>query len=221
MPSVKVRDNEPFEYALRRFKRSCEKAGVLAETRRREYYEKPTQERKRKAAAALKRNMRRQSREVVRRTRQYRKSLKTRILEDVKSAMRAHEREQLAALRLVTAAIKQKEVDERIDLNDEQVLLVLDKMVKQRRESIDQYEKADREDLAVKERFELGLIQAYLPEPLGEDELAALIQSTMTEVGASSIRDMGPVMNALRGQVQGRADMKAVSQAVKTLLTPN
>jgi uncharacterized protein YqeY len=148
-------------------------------------------------------------------------SLKTRILEDVKSAMRAHERERLAVLRLVTAAIKQKEVDERIDLNDEQVLLVLDKMVKQRRESIDQYEKADREDLAVKERFELGLIQAYLPEPLGEDELAALIQSTMTEVGASSIRDMGPVMNALRGQVQGRADMKAVSQAVKTLLTPN
>ena len=133
--------------------------------------------------------------------------------------MRAHEREQLAVLRLVTAAIKQKEVDERIDLNDEQVLMVLDKMVKQRRESIDQYEKADREDLAVKERFELDLIQAYLPEPLGEDELAALIQSTMTEVGASSIRDMGSVMNALRGQVQGRADMKAVSQAVKTLLT--
>ena len=146
-------------------------------------------------------------------------SLKTRILEDVKSAMSAHEREQLATLRLVTAAIKQKEVDERIDLNDEQVLLVLDKMVKQRRESIEQYEKADREDLAVKERYELGLIQAYLPEPLGEDELAALIQSTISEVGASSIRDMGPVMNALRGQVQGRADMKAVSQVVKTLLT--
>ena len=147
-------------------------------------------------------------------------SLKTRILEDVKTAMRARQREQLAALRLVTAAIKQKEVDERIDLNDEQVLLVLDKMVKQRRESIEQYEKADREDLAVKERFELDLIQNYLPEPLGEDELAALIQSTIAELGASSIRDMGPVMNALRGQVQGRADMKAVSQAVKTLLTP-
>ena len=148
-------------------------------------------------------------------------SLKTRILEDVKSAMRAREREQLAVLRLVTAAIKQKEVDERIDLTDEQVLVVLDKMVKQRRESIDQYEKADREDLAIKEHFELDLIQAYLPEPLGEDELAALIQSTVTAVGASSIRDMGPVMNALRGQVQGRADMKAVSQAVKTLLTAN
>jgi uncharacterized protein YqeY len=146
-------------------------------------------------------------------------SLKSRILEDVKTAMRAHEREQLATLRLVTAAIKQKEVDERIDLNDEQVLAVLDKMVKQRRESIEQYEKAAREDLAVQERFELGLIQTYLPEPLGERELAELIQSTISAVGASGIRDMGLVMNTLRGQVQGRADMKAVSQAVKAQLS--
>jgi len=146
-------------------------------------------------------------------------SLKSRIQEDVKTAMRAHERERLATLRLVTAAIKQKEVDERIDLNDEQVLAVLDKMVKQRRESIDQYEKAGRDDLAAKEMAELDLIQTYLPEPLGEDELAALIRSTISEVGASGIRDMGPVMNALRSQVQGRADMKAVSQAVKEQLS--
>jgi len=96
---------------------------------------------------------------------------------------------------------------------------VLDKMVKQRRESLEQFEKAGREDLAEKERFELGLIQDYLPEPLAEDELAALIQSTINELGASSIRDMGQVMSALRGQVQGRADMKAVSQAVKQLLS--
>ena len=146
-------------------------------------------------------------------------SLKVRIQEDVKNAMRAHERERLAALRLVTAAIKQKEVDERVDLNDEQVLAVLDKMVKQRRESLEQYEKADRQDLAEKERFELDLIQAYLPEPLGEEELAVLIQSTIAQLGASSIRDMGGVMNALRADVQGRADMKAVSQAVKAQLT--
>ena len=146
-------------------------------------------------------------------------SLKARIQEDIKNAMRAHERERLAALRLVSAAIKQKEVDERVDLNDEQVLAVLDKMVKQRRESLEQYESAGREDLAEKERYELDLIQAYLPEPLAEAELAALIQSTISELGASSIRDMGPVMNALRGQVQGRADMKAVSQAVKAQLT--
>lgn len=145
-------------------------------------------------------------------------SLKTRILDDVKNAMRARERDRLAALRLVTAAIKQKEVDERIDLDDGQVLGVLDKMVKQRRESLEQFEQAGREDLAEKERFELGLIQTYLPEPLGEDELAALILSTITELGASSIRDMGQVMNTLRSHVQGRADMKAVSQAVKQQL---
>ena len=146
-------------------------------------------------------------------------SLKTRILDDVKTAMRAREREQLAALRLLTAAIKQKEVDERIELDDTQVLAVLDKMVKQRRESLEQFEKAGRDDLAEKEQFELDLIQTYLPEQLAENELAALILSTITELGASSIRDMGQVRNALRGQVQGRADMKAVSQAVKQQLS--
>ncbi len=145
-------------------------------------------------------------------------SLKTRILDDVKNAMRARERDRLSALRLLTAAIKQKEVDERIELNDGQVLGVLDKMVKQRRESLEQFEQAGREDLAKIERFELGLIQTYLPEPLGEDELAALIQSTIAELGASTIRDMGQVMNDLRDQVLGRADMKAVSQAVKQQL---
>jgi uncharacterized protein YqeY len=145
-------------------------------------------------------------------------SLKTRILDDVKNAMRSRERDKLAALRLVTAAIKQKEVDERIELDDAQLLAVLDKMVKQRRESLEQFELAGREDLAEKERFELDLIQTYLPEPLAEDELAALILSTITELGASSIRDMGQVMNTLRSQVQGRADMKAVSQAVKQQL---
>ena len=145
-------------------------------------------------------------------------SLKGRIQEDVKSAMRAHERERLAALRLVTAAIKQKEVDERVELGDEQVLAVLDKMVKQRRESLEQFNQAGREDLAAKEQFELDLILSYQPEPLAEDELNELIRSTIAELGASSIRDMGAVMSALRGQVQGRADMKAVSQAVKTQL---
>ena len=146
-------------------------------------------------------------------------SLKSRIQEDVKNAMRAHERERLAALRLVTAAIKQKEVDERVDLDDTQVLAVLDKMAKQRRESLEQYEKAGRSDLAEKEQFELALIQGYLPEQLGEDELADLIRATIAELDASSIRDMGRVMSALRDQVQGRADMKAVSQAVKSQLT--
>jgi len=145
--------------------------------------------------------------------------LKARIQEDVKGALRAQERERLGVLRLISAAIKQKEVDDRIDLNDEQVLAVLDKMVKQRRESIEQFEQAGRDDLVTKERYELELIQTYLPEPLGQEELDALIQSAISELGASSLRDMGPVMNALRGKVQGRADMKAVSEAVKARLS--
>jgi len=146
-------------------------------------------------------------------------SLKAQILDDIKNAMRAQDRERLGALRLISAAIKQIEVDERIELNDSQVLAVLDKMVKQRRESLEQFEKAGREDLAAKERFELAILQAYMPEPLREDELHALIRSAISQLGASSIRDMGPVMNALREQVQGRADMKAVSQAVKAQLS--
>ena len=132
--------------------------------------------------------------------------------------MRAQDRERLATLRMITAAIKQREVDERIELDDTQVLAVLDKMAKQRRESLEQFEAAGRHDLAKKEGFELGLIQAYMPEPLDAAKLDELIQSVITELGASSMRDMGAVMNALRDQVQGRADMKAVSQAVREKL---
>ena len=121
-------------------------------------------------------------------------------------------------MRLVSAAIKQKEVDERVELDDTQVLAVLEKMVKQRRESLEQYRKAKRSDLADQEQYELDIIQGYLPEPLGEDELARIISETINELGASSVRDMGPVMNALRDKVQGRADMKAVSQVVKNQL---
>lgn len=145
-------------------------------------------------------------------------SLKNQILEEVKNAMRAREKERLSVLRLVSAAIKQREVDERIELDDEQVLLVLDKMVKQRRESLEQYEKAAREDLAAQERYELEVIQAFMPEPLSEAELNELIKTAIADSGASSVRDMGSVMNALRPSVQGRADMKLVSQAVKTQL---
>ncbi len=146
-------------------------------------------------------------------------SLKNQIQEDVKTAMRARNKERLSVLRLITAAIKQREVDERIELDDEQVLVVLDKMVKQRRESLEQYEKAAREDLAAQERFELEILQEFLPEPLSETELTDLIKTAITESGASTIRDMGSVMNALRPSVQGRADMKVVSQAVKNQLS--
>ena len=145
-------------------------------------------------------------------------TLKGQIQEDVKSAMRAREQKRLTALRLITAAIKQVEVDQRIEMDDTAVLAVLDKMVKQRRDSLEQYQAAGRDDLAAQEQFELDLISSYLPEALGEDELSALIKQAVADTGASSMRDMGAVMNKLREQVQGRADMKAVSNAVKAQL---
>jgi uncharacterized protein YqeY len=146
-------------------------------------------------------------------------TLKNRIQDDVKDAMRARDKERLPVLRLITAAMKQKEVDERVELDDAGVLGVLDKMAKQRRESLEQYEKAGREDLAAQERFELDILKEYLPEQLGEQELADLIAQAIEETGAESMRDMGAVMGKLRGQVQGRADMKAVSEAVRARLT--
>ena len=133
--------------------------------------------------------------------------------------MRARDKDRLAVLRLVTAAIKQKEVDERIEMDDAEVLEVLNKMVKQRRESLEQYEKYEREDLAQQERFELDLLKDYLPEQLSEDALSSLIAQAISDSGASSMKDMGAVMGQLREQVQGRADMKAVSNAVRAKLT--
>lgn len=145
-------------------------------------------------------------------------SLKQRISEDVKTAMRAKERDRLAVLRMISAAIKQREVDERIELDDSQVLAVLEKMCKQRRESLEQFQAAGRDDLAHKEGYELGVLQEYMPEPLDPSELDAMIAQTIEEQGAEGMRDMGPVMNALREKVQGRADMKTVSQAVRDQL---
>ncbi|MGB5292008.1 MAG: GatB/YqeY domain-containing protein [Lysobacterales bacterium] len=145
-------------------------------------------------------------------------TLKDQIQEDVKSAMRARDQKRLTALRLITAAIKQVEVDKRIEMDDQAILAVLDKMVKQRRDSLEQYTAAGRDDLAAQEQFELELISVYLPEALSDDELATLIKQAVADTGASSIRDMGTVMNKLREQVQGRADMKAVSSAVKAQL---
>lgn len=145
-------------------------------------------------------------------------SLKDRIQQDVKDAMRARDKARIGTLRLITAAIKQIEVDSREEMDDAGVTAVLDKMAKQRRESLEQYEKADREDLAEQERYELGVLADYLPEPLGDDELNALIDAAIAESGASSMRDMGAVMGLLKDQVAGRADMKAVSGTVRARL---
>lgn len=141
--------------------------------------------------------------------------LKAQIQSDMKTAMKSGEKARLGAIRLILAAIKQREVDERIELDDGQVLVVLDKMLKQRRDSIQQYSAAGREDLADVERFEVEVIQTYLPTPLSESELTALLDASIAESGATAMSDMGKVMAILRPKVQGRADMAAVSGLVK------
>lgn len=145
-------------------------------------------------------------------------SLKTQLSTDMKTAMKAGEKDRLGVIRLMQAAIKQREVDERIELDDAQVMAVLEKMLKQRRDSVEQYEKAAREDLAAVERYEIGVIQAYLPEPMDEAELAALVEQAVADTGAQGPQDMGRVMAAVKSAAAGRADMGQVSGLVKRRL---
>ncbi len=144
--------------------------------------------------------------------------LKQRLIDDMKAAMKAGDKPRLGIIRLINAAIKQREVDERILLDDTGVLAVLEKMVKQRRDSIAQFQAAGRDDLAAAERFELEVCQAYLPEALPEAEIAALIDEALAATGAASMRDMGRLMGVLKPKLQGRADMGAVSRQVKARL---
>ena len=144
--------------------------------------------------------------------------LKQRIQDDMKTAMKAGDKPRLGTVRLILAAVKQREVDERIELDDTQVLAVLDKMVKQRRDSVAQYAAAGREDLAAVERFEIEVCQSYLPQPLAEAEIGALIEAAMAATGAAGMKDMSRVMAQLKPQIQGRADMGAVSALIKQLL---
>jgi uncharacterized protein YqeY len=145
-------------------------------------------------------------------------AIKGQIQEDMKTAMRSHDKERLATIRLILAALKQREVDERIDLTDEHVLAILDKMLKQRRESIVQYEAGNRPDLAEKEKTEIVVIQHYLPPQLSEAEINTLIDAAIKESGAVSAKDMGKVMAILKPQLQGRADIGAVSAKIKQQL---
>lgn len=144
--------------------------------------------------------------------------IKARIVDAMKDAMRAREKERLNAIRLMLAEIKKIEVDERVDVDDTRAMVVLDKMVKQRRESIKQYEAGGRPELAAVEQAEIDVIQEFLPAALSEAEISAIISSAITEAGASSMKDMGAVMNIARPQLLGRADMGLVSQLVKKLL---
>jgi len=147
-------------------------------------------------------------------------SLKERITEDMKTAMRSGDKERLGQIRMLQAAIKQREVDERITLDDTQVMAVLEKMIKQRREAITQFEAGGRADLAAKEATEITLLQTYLPEQLSAAELEALVAAAIAETGAATIKDMGKVMALVKGRAAGRADMGAVGALIKSKLAP-
>lgn len=146
-------------------------------------------------------------------------ALKDRITEEMKNAMRAGEKERLATIRLILSAIKQREVDERIQLDDTQVLAVIEKMVKQRKESIAQFESGGRADLVAKEQAEMAVLQTYLPTQMSDAEVDALIAEAVAATGAASIKDMGKVMAAVKAKAQGRADMGAVSARIKQKLS--
>ncbi|BBO50001.1 GatB/YqeY domain-containing protein [Stenotrophomonas maltophilia] len=145
-------------------------------------------------------------------------SMKLQLTEDMKAAMKAGEKHKLGVIRLINAAIKQREVDERIELDDTAVIAVLDKMVKQRKDSVSQFEAAKREDLAEIERAEIVVIEAYLPAKMGEAEIVAAIQAAIAETGASSPADIGKLMGALKPKLAGQADMGLVSKLVKQQL---
>lgn len=145
-------------------------------------------------------------------------SLKDRITEDMKNAMRAKDSERLGTIRMITSAIKQREVDERITLDDTQVISVIEKMIKTRKESIAQFHSGGRDDLVAKETKEVELLQSYLPAQLSEAEIDAIIADAIRDTGAASIKDMGKVMGIVKQKAQGRADMGAVSNKIKAKL---
>ncbi len=145
-------------------------------------------------------------------------SLKERITEDMKAAMRAKEADKLGTIRLLTAAMKQKEVDERVELDDTMIIAIVDKMLKQRKDSIEAFEKADRKDLADKEKAEVTVLQAYLPARMSADEVLVEVKAIVAELGAKGPGDMGKVMGAVKAKLAGKADMGQVSAAVKAAL---
>lgn len=144
--------------------------------------------------------------------------LQARILEETKTAMKARDKSRVAALRMVNAEIKRMEVDERRALSDDDVLGVLSRMLKQRRDSLSQFEAAGREDLAAQERFEIGVIEGFMPQAMSEAEIEALVDKVVSDTGASGMQDMGRVMGAVKGAITGRADMAVVSAKVKARL---
>lgn len=149
----------------------------------------------------------------------YTMSIKEQLMAEMKAAMKAHEAQKLSAVRLILAAVKQREVDERIEPTDDVVLAVLAKLIKQRRDSVEQYKAAKRDDLAAKEQFEIDLMQSYMPAQMGEDEIKAVISEVIQAGGFSGMASMGKVMGAVKAKVAGKADMGKVSALVKAALS--
>lgn len=145
--------------------------------------------------------------------------LKQRIQEDMKAALRAQDKQRLGVVRLILAAIKQVEVDERIEVDDKRISQILNKMLKQRRDSITQYSQAKRDDLVAQERLEEGIIQSYLPPPFSESDIDGLLSEVIAQLGATSVKDMGKVMAEMKEKLQGRADMALLSKKLKERLT--
>ena len=146
-------------------------------------------------------------------------TLRERIFDDMKTAMKARATEKLAAIRLLQAALKQKEVDERVELTDDMVLTIIEKMLKQRKDSIEQFKAGNRLDLVAAEEFEVGVLSAYMPQQLSDAEVTIILDLVISDTGANSVRDMGKVMNELRPKVAGRADMGKLSAVVKARLS--
>jgi uncharacterized protein len=214
MTGVRVRENESIESAIRRFKKLCEKAGILAELRKREHYEKPSVKRKKKAIAAKKRALRRvrhsfQKPDV---------DLKADIKEAVKVAMKSGDAVTLSTLRLLLAALQNEEIRLRRELVPEEIQRSIATLGKQRTEAIDLYRKGRRDDLAQKEEAELVVLKRFLPQPLSEDEVKSLIRVSIAEASAKGIQDLGKVMKLVMPKVAGRSDGKRVNELAKALL---
>ena len=222
MPIIKLKDNESFDSGLRRFKRSCDKAGIISEIRKREFYEKPTSVRKRKAAAAVKRQAKRRKFGKMPPLRARVKmsiDLKSLIKTQVTISMKDGDKFRTTVLRMILADIQKIEIEEKSDLDELQITSILEKMIKQRNDAIAQFEQAKRQELADKEKQEIEIIREFLPEQMSEEEVSELVSKIISEVGAQDMKDMGLVMGSLKPLIAGKADAGVVSQLVKKALS--
>ena len=194
MSEVRVRENETLDSALRRFKRQCAMSGIMSEVRKREHYDKPSVRRKKGM------------------------SLKEKLQEDLKSSMKNKDTVRKSVVTLIRASIKQYEVDNRVELDDEGIIDIISKQLKQRRDALDEFAKANREDLVSETEAEIKVLKEYLPQQLSEEELNEIVKLTISEVGATSMKDMGKIMSVIRPKVKGRADGKLINELVKANL---